>query len=45
MFSCVRLGVTLRTVALPGSFVYGIFQARILVIPVRAMSQIYNDQL
>ena len=30
MFSRVRLGVTLRTVALLGSFVYGIFQARIL---------------
>ena len=30
LFSCVRLFVTLQTVALPGSSVHGIFQARIL---------------
>ena len=45
MSSRVRLFVTPWTVALPGSFVHGIFQARILLIPVRAMKQIYNYQL
>ena len=45
MFSQVQLFVTPRTVAPPGSFVHGIFQARILLIPVRAMKQINSYQL